>query len=74
MVDIKAVSKFERLSRAKQEMVIIDRDSVSDMMRKNLAGDIVNGGYGLSSVTRQMIAIEDYEETTSSMRARMKEV
>ena len=74
MVDIKAVSKFERLSRAKQEMVIIDRDSVSDMMRKNLASDIVNGRYGLSSVTRQMIDIEDYEETTSRMRIRMKEV
>ena len=74
MVDIKAVSKFERLSRAKQEMVIIDRDSISDTMRKNLARDIVNGRYGLSSVTRQMIDIEDYEETTSRMRIRMKEV
>lgn len=74
MVDIKAVSKFERLSRAKQEMVIVDRDGTADTMRKNLASDIVNGRYGLSSVTRQMVAIEDYEETTSRMRVHMKEV
>lgn len=74
MVDIKAVSKFDRLSRAKQETVIVDRDSVADMMRQNLASDIVNGRYGLSSVTRQMVAIEDYEDTTRRMRMCMKEV
>lgn len=74
MIDIKAVSKFDRLSRVKQEMAILDRDGISDTMRHNLASDIVNGRYGLSSVTRQMIAIEDYEETTSRMRTRMKEV
>ena len=74
MVDIKAVSKFDRLSRAKQEMVILDRDSVADTMRKNLASDIVNGRYGLSSVTHQMIDIEDYEETTGRMRMHMKGV
>lgn len=74
MVDIKAVSKFDRLSRAKQETVIVDRDSVADMMRQNLASDIVNGRYGLSSVTRQMTAIEDYEDTTRRMRMCMKEV
>lgn len=74
MVDIKAVSKFDQLSRAKQEMVIMDRDSVADMMRQNLASDIVNGRYGLSSVTRQIIAIEDYEDTTRRMRMCMKEV
>ena len=53
---------------------ILDRDGIADTMRHNLASDIVNGRYGLSSVTRQMIAIEDYEETTSRMRTRMKEV
>lgn len=74
MVDIKAMSKFERLSRTKQEMVILNRDGMADLMRRNLASDIVNGRYGLHSVTRQMIDIEDYEETTSRMRTRMKEV
>lgn len=74
MVDFKELSKFDRLSRAKQEMAILDRDGIADTMRRNLASDIVNGRYGLSSVTRQMIDIEDYEETTSRMRIRMKEV
>ena len=73
MVDFKALSKFDRLSRAKQEMTILDRDGIADLMRQNLASDIVNGRHGLNSVTRQIIAIEDYEETTRSMRARIKE-
>ena len=74
MVDFKALSRFDRLSRAKQEMTILDRDGIADLMRRNLASDIVNGRYGLNSVTRQIVVIEDYEETTRSMRVRMKGV
>ena len=74
MVDHKIVAKFSKLSRPKQEMVILDRDSVADVMRNNLAADIVNGRYGLSNVTRQVIAIEDYEATTRHMRMIMKSI
>ena len=72
MVDYEKVKRFEKLSKTRQEMCILDRDSVAEMMRKNLASDIVNGNYGLNNVVRQMIMIEDYEDTTSYMRAAMK--
>lgn len=74
MIDLKEVAKFDRFSRAKQEMIIIDRDGMADTMRRNLASDIVNGRYGLASVTRQILAIEDYEETTLRMRMVIKGV
>ena len=40
----------------------LDKLSIAKTMRKNLASDI-EAGYGIANVTRQMIAIEDYERT-----------
>ena len=74
MINHKAIAKFDKFSRSKQEEVILDRDCTADIMRHNLASDITNGRYGLNSVTRQMIAIEDYEATTARMRTIMKSI
>ena len=41
----------------------LDKVGIAKTMRKNLASDI-EAGYGLASVTRQMIQIEDYESKT----------
>lgn len=49
--------KFERLY-----LTYIDKMSVAETMRKNLASDII-AGYGLANVTRQMVEIETYEKT-----------
>ena len=74
MVDWKAMEKFRKLNRARQISVITDRDSISYIMRKNLASDITNGRYGMRQVVRQMVHIEDYEETTQRMVKVLMEV
>lgn len=74
MVDWKVMEKFRKLSKAKQVSVITDRTSISEVMRKNLASDITNGKYGMRQVVRQMVYIEDYEETTQRMIEVLTEV
>jgi len=39
----------------------LDKLSIAETMRKNLAADII-AGYRLGNVTRQMISIENYED------------
>lgn len=41
----------------------LDKVGIAKTMRKNLASDI-EAGYSLSSVVKQMVKIEEYENTT----------
>lgn len=72
MVDFKEVAQFQRFSGARQAEVVADRYRMAHVMRENLASDIVNGRYGSHSVIRQILAIEDYEETTYAMHMAME--
>lgn len=48
------------------KLFVIDRVSMSETMRKNAASDLENG-YSISQITRQMVAIEEYEKETDRM-------
>lgn len=74
MVNWEVMDKFRKLSKASQVSVITDRASISEVMRKNLASDITTGRYGMRQVVRQMVRIEDYEETTQRMIEVLTEV
>lgn len=58
--------KLERL-----KMIYEDKYGIAQTMRQNLASDIICG-YGLANVTRQMVAIEQYENTV--VKAAKKEL
>lgn len=62
MVDFEMVKRYERTARANRELWIQDKHSVAQTMRQNLASDII-AGYHMVNVVRQMVRIEDYEET-----------
>lgn len=72
MIDLKAIERCRKLKGEKRMDMIRDRWSIADTMRRNLASDIVVGRYGMTSVVRQMVDIEDYEATTERMVAEYK--
>lgn len=49
--------KLERLY-----LTYIDKLSIAETMRRNLASDII-AGYHLANVTKQMVQIKEYEKT-----------
>lgn len=48
------------------QVFIEDRISMTKIMRKNAAADLL-AGYSFAQITRQMIAIEEYEKETKHL-------
>jgi hypothetical protein len=48
------------------QVFIEDRISMTKMMRENTASDL-RAGYSFAQITRQMIAIEEYEKETKHL-------
>lgn len=64
-------TKAQARKLEKLKLVYEDKYSIAQTMRQNLASDI-QCGYGLANVTRQMVAIEQYENTV--VKAAKKEL